>query len=145
MHTVIPANLGKVVVVRLHPGAELRQAIEEATATAGFRSAVIVSCMGSLTGAELAIPKADAPRAPGRGHEYTEIVTLSRPVSLITAEGSVVTKAGSLQAHLHVAVSETQGRTCAGHYNGGGEIFNTTELVLAEVDDGEGLSSWRHN
>ncbi|MGM9484211.1 PPC domain-containing DNA-binding protein [Roseateles sp. NT4] len=101
--------------LRLHPGDDLRRALE-----AGGRTGFVVAGIGSLSHAELRF--AGEP-GPTRIEGALEILTLS---------GSL-TPAG---AHLHASVSDASGRVLGGHVCAGCKVLTTAELLVAPLPPG---------
>ena len=107
--------------VRLCPGDDLRAAIQALAVEGVGGSAFVVAGIGSLTAAQLRFAgEAQGTRVPGP----LEIVSLS---GTATPDG----------AHLHMAVSDAQGRVWGGHVLAGCEVRTTAELLLAD------LPGWR--
>ena len=107
--------------VRLCPGADLRAAVQALAAESVGGSAFVVAGIGSLTAAQLRFAgEAQGTLVPGP----LEIVSLS---GTATPDG----------AHLHMAVSDAQGRVWGGHVLAGCEVRTTAELLLAD------LPGWR--
>jgi len=101
--------------LRLHPGDDLRAAVVAALQASGQQAAFVLQGIGSLRVAQLRYagqPQADAL------HGDLEILTLAGSVS---ADG----------AHLHMAVSDAQGRVLGGHVCAGCIVRTTAELLLA--------------
>ncbi|MDF0601881.1 DUF296 domain-containing protein [Psychromarinibacter sp. C21-152] len=109
-----PAAATRFVALRLQPGDDLRRALEAAFAAAPETAGFVAACIGSLTGARLRPAGRDDPLAvPGP----LEIVALSGTLS---AEGP----------HLHLAVSDAEGRMTGGHLLPGCTVRTTAEIVL---------------
>jgi len=105
--------------VRLHPGVDLKQAVEELATGLPEGSGFLVSGIGSLVYARL------------RMANEAEERRIDGPLEIISVSGSI-TRQG---AHLHIAVSDTQGRVIGGHVCKGCEIRTTAELLIAELRD----------
>lgn len=102
--------------LRLHPGDDLQGAIEQHVAEAGIGAAYVVAGMGSLSTARIrfaGVPELDV------FHGDLEILTLSGTLS---PDGP----------HLHISVSDAEGRVWGGHL-GSGNIVRTTAEVLVAV------------
>ena len=101
--------------LRLHAGADLRQALEEATKADAAVAAFVVAGIGSLVNARL--------RLAGAAQE-----------SVVVGPLEILTLAGSLSAdgaHLHISVSDQDGRVLGGHVGYGNEVRTTVEVLLA--------------
>lgn len=103
---------------RLKPGQDLLDEIETFVKTHSIEAGCLLSSVGSLTHATL--------RLANTGH-YTdyeghfEIVSLNGTVSV---NGS----------HLHIAISDSEGKTIGGHLVSGCKIYTTAEIVIAAFE-----------
>ena len=77
----------------------------------------MITCVGSLTVATLRLANQEGPSVY-KGH--FEIVSL---VGTLSTNGS----------HLHIAVSDSTGRTIGGHLLDGCRVYTTAEIVLGEL------------
>ena len=89
----------KTYALRLRPGDDLRQQLTAFVQANHILAGTILTCVGSLTVATLRLANQDGP-TEYRGH--FEIVSL---VGTLSTNGS----------HLHLAVSDSTGRTIGGH------------------------------
>ncbi len=104
------------VPLRLHPGADLRRAIEDAIGALPRPSGFVLSGIGSLTQASLRYAAVDA------------ATLLVDPLEIVSLSGSVSADG----AHLHASVSTGSGRVVGGHA-GYGCLVRTTAEVLVGV------------
>lgn len=105
----------EVVVVRLVPGDDLKQALERVVRERHLEAACVLSCAGSLTRA--AIRYADRPEA----------TTLEEKLEIVSLSGTLSSTAGS---HLHIAVANGEGRTLGGHLKDGSLVYTTAEVAI---------------
>jgi len=103
--------------LRLVPGADLRAAIEAALGT--HRAAFVVQGIGSLSVAQLRYAGVDA------------LTELRGDLEILTLAGSIAPGG----AHLHMTVSDAQGRVVGGHVAYGCIVRTTAELLLAVLPD----------
>jgi predicted DNA-binding protein with PD1-like motif len=103
--------------LRLAPGADLRGAIEAALGT--HKAAFVVQGIGSLSVAQLRYAGVDQPTAL---HGDLEILTIA---GTIAPDG----------AHLHMAVSDAQGRVYGGHVAAGCIVRTTAEILIAVLPE----------
>lgn len=103
--------------VRLHPGDDLRLSLESLTKERGLRAAYVATCVGSLR--QAAIRYAD--------REQPEIVR--GPLEIVSLVGTLAPDG----PHLHIAVSDGEGRTTGGHLAAGSLVYTTAEIVIVEV------------
>lgn len=109
----------KTYTFRLRPGQDLFEAIEGFVAEQAIEAGCVLCSVGSLTHATLRLANRD------RYNEYDghfEIVSLTGTVSI---HGS----------HLHLSISDGDGRTIGGHLVPGCRIYTTAEIVLAAFED----------
>ncbi|PXW23189.1 hypothetical protein SAMN05445871_5545 [Paraburkholderia caballeronis] len=101
--------------LRLSPRDDLRRALENELARLGLHAAFVIQGIGSLDVAQLRFASADAP---------TEL----------RADLEILTLAGSLSpdgVHLHMSVSDPEGRVWGGHVAPGCRVRTTAEILLA--------------
>lgn len=103
--------------LRLVPGQDLRGAIEAALGS--HTAAFVVQGIGSLSVAQL--------RFAGVDHA-TE---LSGDLEVLTLAGSIAPEG----AHLHMSISDAQGRVFGGHVAMGCIVRTTAEILLAVLPD----------
>lgn len=105
--------------LRLHPGDDLRAAVVAALAASGQGAGFVLQGIGSLSVAQLRY--AGVPQATELRGDF-EILTLAGSVS---PDG----------AHLHMSVSDAEGRVLGGHVGPGCIVRTTAELLLALLPD----------
>jgi uncharacterized protein len=101
--------------LRLSPGDDLRGAIEDALRERAATTAFVLQGIGSLSVAQVRLAGADAP------------TVLRGDLEILTLAGSVSPDG----AHLHMSVSDAQGRVTGGHVAPGCTVRTTAELLLA--------------
>ena len=109
----------KTFTIRLKPAEDLLSSLESFVNKKEIEAGCILTCVGSLTTAVL--------RLANQGHLNTyeghfEIVSL---VGTISVNGS----------HLHISISDEQGKTTGGHLWEGCKIYTTAEIVIADFDE----------
>jgi len=104
---------------RLRPGDDLFGSIETFVRERKIEAGCVLSGVGSLTRAVLRLANRDF-YSEYDGH--FEIVSLTGTVSV---HGS----------HLHISISDGDGRTIGGHLVPGCKIYTTAEIVLAVFSD----------
>jgi predicted DNA-binding protein with PD1-like motif len=104
---------------RLKPGQDLRKEIEAYVRKANIKAGWMVTCVGSLTEANLRL--ANQPEGTAyKGH--FEIVSL---VGTLSTAG----------CHLHLSFSDSTGKTMGGHLLPGNRVYTTAEIVIGESKD----------
>jgi predicted DNA-binding protein with PD1-like motif len=104
--------------LRLHPGDDLRLALQALPATAGDAALFVVAGIGSLSHAALRF----AGEAQSRRWEV--------PLEIISLSGSVARNG----AHLHAALADAEGRVFGGHVGPGCIVRTTAELLLVRLE-----------
>ena len=104
---------------RLRPGQDLFDSVEAFLQEKHVQAGCILSGVGSLTHAALRL----ANRSFISEYEgHFEIVSITGTVSI---HGS----------HLHISISDGDGKTIGGHLGAGCKIYTTAEIVIAVFDD----------
>jgi uncharacterized protein len=103
---------------RLRPGDDLRRGIEEKVWEYGFKAGCILSAVGSLTQYNLRFAHQSGGRI-GKGH--FEIVSLTGTLSINGC-------------HIHLSISDEEGRTTGGHLLEGCTIYTTAEIIIAALN-----------
>ena len=109
------------IALRLGPGTDLRQALDDHLFPDGARSGFVVAGLGSLSAPRLRFAGAD------------DATTVAGPVELMSISGSLSRNG----AHVHVTVATARGEVLGGHLCHGSEVRTTAELLLAQVRDVE--------
>lgn len=104
---------------RLKPGQDLFEEIERFVAEKRIEAGCVLCAVGSLTHASLRLANREF-HTEYDGH--FEIVSLTGTVS---TNGS----------HLHISISDGDGKTIGGHLVSGCKIYTTAEIVLAVFPD----------
>ena len=112
-----PPSALRTYVLRLKPGDDLRQQLTAFVQAHHIAAGTMITCVGSLTVATLRLANQEGPSVY-KGH--FEIVSL---VGTLSVNGS----------HLHLAVSDSTGRTIGGHLLDGCRVYTTAEIVLGEL------------
>jgi len=105
--------------VRLHPGDDLRRALEAAVAGEGAAAAFVLSGIGSLRPALIRLAGAE------------EVMTVDSDAELLTLSGTIA----ATGSHLHLSVADVQGRVVGGHATYGCIVRTTAEVLLALLQD----------
>ena len=106
-------------VIRLKPGDDVREKIEQYTVQNNIAAGWLVTCAGSLTEYNLRFANQEK-GSTGIGH--FEIVSLTGTIS----------KNGS---HLHISISDSAGKTIGGHLLKGCIVYSTAEIVIQNATD----------
>ncbi len=104
----------QVLVIRLNPEQDLKQALQQFTQDQQLTAGFILTTVGSLHQAALRFA----------GQESTQI---------LTGRFEILSLVGSLSpdgVHLHMAIADHQGQTRGGHVQTGCLIYTTAEIVI---------------
>lgn len=104
----------QAVTLRLLPGEDLKERLDEFVKKYQIKAACIITCVGSLE--QAAIRYADIAKA--------EI--LSGKFEIVSLTGTLAEKG----SHIHICISDNTGQTIGGHLKEGSIIYTTAELVL---------------
>ncbi len=107
----------KTYALRLRPGDDLRQQLNAFVQANDLKAGTMLTCVGSLTHVSLRLANQEGATTY---HGHFEIVSL---VGTLSTQGS----------HLHLAVSDSKGRTIGGHLLDGCRVYTTAEIVLGEL------------
>lgn len=110
----------QLLPIRLSPGADLRRALEGLVGRQNTDSFFVVAGIGSLVAATLRYAGEPAGTA------------LAGPLEILSISGSLC----SAGAHLHMSVSDADGRVHGGHVCYGNEVGTTAEVLLALLPEG---------
>lgn len=108
-----------VHALRLTPATDLRLALEELARQHQWPAAVVLSCVGSLSQAQLRL--ADA----------SEGTPFQGPFEIVSLEGTL----SSDGPHLHLALADRQGQVIGGHVLAGCLVYTTAEMVIGVLPE----------
>lgn len=123
----------RALIIRVRPGFDLIEGIEEACQGPGIKSGAITSCIGSLQRASLMIV---VPLDNKIGAGYSDPRVIEGPLELISAQGTIgLEEGGEIAIHLHGAVSDQEGHVHGGHLvRGGNPVLITCEVMVTQVE-----------
>jgi predicted DNA-binding protein with PD1-like motif len=104
---------------RLKSGQDLFDSIEAFVKEKHIQAGCVLSGVGSLTHATIRLANREF---SSEYHGHFEIVSMTGTVSI---HGS----------HLHISISDEDGKTIGGHFESGCSIYTTAEIVLAVFND----------
>jgi predicted DNA-binding protein with PD1-like motif len=107
----------KIYALRLRPGQDLRTELERFAKERNIKAGFIMTAVGSLKKAALRL--ADQSATSSFEGKY-EIVSL---VGTLSPDG----------VHLHISLSDSNGKTIGGHLVAGCEIYTTAEIIVGEA------------
>jgi len=109
----------RVITFRLKPGQDLLEQIEKVVKGNHIQAGCVLGAVGSLTHATIRL----ANRQNFSEYDgYFEIVSMTGTLSI---HGS----------HLHLSISDEEGKTIGGHLVPGCKVYTTAEMVAGIFDD----------
>ncbi|EJN6829521.1 PPC domain-containing DNA-binding protein [Vibrio cidicii] len=103
-----------ILVTRLTRGDDLKKVLAEIVTQHSISAGSIASCVGSLSALNIRLAGAE------------QTLSLEAPFELVSLMGTLTAK----HQHVHIAVSDTQGRVWGGHLLEGCLIDTTAELII---------------
>lgn len=108
---------------RLKPGQFLKEEIEKLAVEQDIQAGVLLSIVGAVENAVL--------RMAGSTIDNQVVKEWDEPFEIVSGTGTI-SKEG---CHIHVSLSDKDGRVIDGHLKDGCRIWPTTEIVLLVFDD----------
>ncbi|KYN24310.1 DNA-binding protein [Vibrio cidicii] len=108
-----------ILVTRLTRGDDLKKVLAEIVTQHSISAGSIASCVGSLSALNIRLAGAE------------QTLSLEAPFELVSLMGTLTAK----HQHVHIAVSDTQGRVWGGHLLEGCLIDTTAELIIHHYPD----------
>jgi predicted DNA-binding protein with PD1-like motif len=112
-------NKHRSIVERLKPGVDFQGELKRIAAEHNLKAGVIVSAVGSFKTASLRFAGAN------------EATTITGPLEVVSVTGTISEKG----MHVHLSVSDANGKTIGGHLMPGCKVFTTIELVIVDLSD----------
>ncbi|QLE42943.1 DNA-binding protein [Nostoc sp. C052] len=104
----------KVFAIRLKPQYDLRQSLKNFVKQEDIKAGFILSAIGSLEAAKIRFANQDVS------------TVLTGKFEIIALNGTIATTG----VHLHIAISDREGKTIGGHLDDGCIIYTTAEIVI---------------
>ncbi|XP_064615630.1 bifunctional protein GlmU-like [Liolophura sinensis] len=104
--------------LRLGPGEEIKGTLIKFVEDNKLKAAFLLSAVGSVTKATL------------RMADSSTISTFQGPFEIVSLVGTL-----SHGGHLHVALSDAEGKMLGGHVIGDMEVYTTAEVVIGECSE----------
>jgi predicted DNA-binding protein with PD1-like motif len=108
----------KTHAFRLKRGEDLRDAIDAYVAAKSIKAGVILACVGNLE------------RAILRMADEKIVKTFDGTFEIVSLVGTVETG----NSHLHISISDSEGKVWGGHLKKGSLVGVTAEVVIAELE-----------
>lgn len=109
----------RLFAARFRPGQDLGRELSQMVSELGIQAGFVLTCVGSLRQAALRLANQEETTVL---EDKFEIVSL---VGTLDSEGY----------HLHLSLSDGQGRTIGGHLQPGCLIYTTAEIVVGDIEN----------
>ncbi|MBD1932249.1 MULTISPECIES: PPC domain-containing DNA-binding protein [Cyanophyceae] len=109
----------KVFAIRLKPNQDLKRSLKEFTVQQDIKAGFILTAIGSLKQATI------------RFANQNDSTVLNDKFEILALNGTLATTG----IHLHIAISDKQGKTIGGHLDNGCIIYTTAEIVIGESEN----------
>ncbi|MDD2766520.1 MAG: DNA-binding protein [Candidatus Moranbacteria bacterium] len=113
----------KQLTFRLKPGQYLKEEIEKIAVEKEIKAGVLLSIVGGLENAILRMAASEP--------DNQIVKEWDEPFEIVSGTGTI-SKEG---CHIHISVSDKQGKVIGGHLKDGCEIKYTAEIVIGIFDD----------
>lgn len=117
MGQALPSTGLTPYVLRLSPGEDLKDCLQQVTQTHAIAAGCVVTAVGSLQQVRLRFAGASE-------------------ATILTGKFEIVSLVGTLSVegvHLHLAIADAQGHMLGGHLMPGCLIYTTAEIVLGDL------------
>lgn len=125
---------GRHVALRLKPGEEVLGTLQDFVVRHDIAACTIVSSVGSLTHAAIRFANHDETTLLEGHFEICSLIgTLECAAPGEALNGAEATAKGG--AHVHLSISDGEGRMIGGHMMRGCRVYTTLEIVLLVMDE----------
>jgi uncharacterized protein len=127
----VEAGNGRILVGRLHPGADLIRGLEAVCDAHEVRFAAITAAYGSLSSAGFKFLQIPA----GEDHPRLVAHAVDERVEFMGGQGLICERTdGTRETHLHGSISDATGTVTGGHFTvGDNPVFNNMDFVIQEL------------
>lgn len=116
---VFESRSGRTLVTRLVQDMDLYNSLVEIVKKENVKSGYIVTCVGSLKRAVIRLANAD------------KKLEIDGPFEIVSLVGTISPDG----IHVHISISDKDGKCYGGHLQPGCPIFSTGELILGDCSD----------
>lgn len=109
----------KTYAFRLRPGQLLREEIQKVAKENNINAGVILACVGNLKSAVLRMADGEI------------VKTFEGTFEIVSCTGTVEED----DCHIHISISDEEGRTFGGHLKNGSVVGITAEVVIIELNN----------
>ena len=112
----------KQIAFRLLPGQFLKEEIVYAAKKNDIRAGVLLSIVGGLENAVL--------RMAGATSEHQDIKEFTGPFEIVSGTGTISQDG----CHIHISISDQEGKVIGGHLKDGCKVAPTAEIVIGILE-----------
>lgn len=109
----------KIYPLRLKPNQDLRQSLKNFANEENIKAGFILSAIGSLKQAKI------------RFANQSNSILLTDKFEILSLNGTIATSG----VHLHIAISDKQGKTIGGHLDNECIIYTTAEIIIGTTEE----------
>lgn len=109
----------KIFAFRLKPNEDLKQSLKNFALQENIKAGFILTAIGSLKVVTIRFANQDTS------------TVLSDKFEILSLNGTIATTG----VHLHIAISDKQGKTIGGHLDDGCIIYTTAEIVIGTTEE----------
>ena len=133
--------LSQVAMIRMPPGTDIIEGIEEVCRRAEIKTGAIISCIGSLQKTSIMIA---VPRKNKIGAGYSDPQKFDGPLELLSAQGTIgLEESGERFIHLHALMSDKDGNVHGGHMiKGESPVLITCEIMISKIQGARMIRSY---
>ena len=129
--TFASGTLSSAVMIRVLPGQDLIEGIEDVCNHLGITSGSITCCIGSLGKASLMFL---VPSQNKVGAAYIDPQTIPGPLQIVSAQGVIGQDEGAIFTHIHGLLVDKTGNVHGGHLiKGETPVLITSDIVVARI------------
>ncbi len=109
----------KIFPLRLKPNQDLRQSLKNFANQENIKAGFILSAIGSLKQAKI------------RFANQSDSILLIEKFEILSLNGTIATTG----VHLHIAISDKQGKVLGGHLDNECIIYTTAEIIIGTIEE----------
>lgn len=110
---------------RLRPGQSLKEEIERVAVDRNIKAGVLLSVVGGLENVVL--------RMAGSDIDHQTVKEWNEKFEIVSGTGTI----SNMGCHIHISVSDKDGKVVGGHLKDGCKVAYTAEIVIGIFDDVE--------
>jgi predicted DNA-binding protein with PD1-like motif len=113
----------KTYAFRLLKGQDVKKEIVQFVIDNKIRAGVIITAVGSVSKVVI--------RMAGASPEKSDLRTFEEKLEIVSLVGTISQK----DSHIHIALSNTEGKVIGGHLKGEAIVDTTAEIILGDLED----------